>query len=159
VAEPRWLDDEEQRAWQAFVAAQRVVNTQIEQQLQRDFGIPHTYYEILARLSQAPGRRLRMSELAVATNGSRSRLSHAVGRLEREGWVVRQGVETDRRGQAAVLTEKGFELLRKAAPGHVETVRQAVFDALTREQIAQLAEISRALADRAARTTTEDLEP
>lgn len=107
MAEPRWLDENEQRAWRAFIAAQRVINSKIEQQLQRDSGMPHTYFEILVRLSEAPGGRLRMSELAVSTLGSRSRLSHAVDRLEKNGWVCRQDVESDRRGQEAVLTEKG----------------------------------------------------
>lgn len=146
MAEPRWLDDQEQRAWRAFIAAQRVVNSRIEQQLQRDAGMPHTYFEILVRLSEAPDGRLRMSELALATLGSRSRLSHAVNRLERVGWVRREGVESDRRGQVAIITDDGREKLRETAPGHVETVRQAVFDALTSEQVDQLLGICASLA-------------
>ncbi|MFC0629179.1 MarR family winged helix-turn-helix transcriptional regulator [Kribbella deserti] len=152
MAEPRWLDENEQRAWRAFIAAQRVINGKIEQQLQRDSGMPHTYFEILVRLSDAPDGRLRMSELALATLGSRSRLSHAVDRLEKNGWVRRQDVESDRRGQEAVLTEKGREVLRDAAPGHVETVRQLVFDALSPEQVAQLYDICATLADHAGGT-------
>jgi len=146
MAEPRWLDDQEQRAWRAFIAAQRVVNSRIEQQLQRDAGMPHTYFEILVRLSESPDGRLRMSELAVATLGSRSRLSHAVNRLESVGWVRREGVESDRRGQVAIITEEGREKLKETAPGHVETVRQAVFDALTSEQVDQLLGICASLA-------------
>lgn len=145
MAEPRWLDEKEQQAWRAFIAAQRVVNGQIEQQLQRDAGIPHTYFEILVRLSDAEHGRLRMSQLAVATLGSRSRLSHAVSRLETCGWVRREGIESDRRGQVAIITEHGRQKLRETAPGHVETVRQAVFDALTPEQVAQLHDICAAL--------------
>jgi DNA-binding MarR family transcriptional regulator len=141
MAEPRWLDEKEQRAWRAFIAAQRVVNSRIEQQMQRDAGIPHTYYEILVRLADSQYGRLRMSELAVATLGSRSRLSHAVSRLEQCGWVRREGIETDRRGQVAIITEQGRQKLTDTAPGHVETVRQAVFDALSPEQIAQLHDI------------------
>lgn len=146
MAEPRWLDDREQRAWRAFIAAQRVVNSQIEQQLQRDAGIPHTYFEILVRLSDAPDGRLRMSELALSTQGSRSRLSHAVNRLEQVGWVRREGIESDRRGQVAILTEEGRQKLKDTAPGHVETVRQAVFDALSSEQVEQLRDICATLA-------------
>lgn len=146
MAEPRWLDEKEQRAWRAFIAAQRVVNGRIEQQLQRDAGMPHTYYEILVRLSDAPDGRLRMSELALSTQGSRSRLSHAVNRLEQVGWVRREGIESDRRGQVAILTEEGREKLKDTAPGHVETVRQAVFDALSTEQVEQLRDICAALA-------------
>ena len=124
MAEPRWLNEKEQQAWRAFIAAQRVVNTRIEQQLQRDAGIPHTYFEILVRLSEAPDGRLRMSELAVATLGSRSRLSHAVNRLEQAGWVRREGIESDRRGQVAIITDLGRQKLVETAPGHVEEVRQ-----------------------------------
>ena len=146
MAEPRWLDDNEQRAWRAFIAAQRVVNSRIEQQLQRDAGMPHTYFEILDRLSDAADGRLRMSELAVSTLGSRSRLSHAVNRLEQVGWVRREGIESDRRGQVAILTEEGRQKLKDTAPGHVETVRQSVFDALSTEQVEQLHDICAALA-------------
>jgi DNA-binding MarR family transcriptional regulator len=152
MAEPRWLDETEQRAWRAFIAAQRVINTKIEQQLQHDAGMPHTYFEILVRLSDAHDNRLRMSELALSTLGSRSRLSHAVDRLEQNGWVSRQEVESDRRGQVAVLTDDGREALRQAAPGHVETVRQLVFDPLTPEQVGQLYEICATLASHAGGT-------
>lgn len=146
MAEPRWLTEKEQQAWRAFIAAQRVVNTRIEQQLQRDAGMPHTYFEILVRLSEAPDGRLRMSQLAVATLGSRSRLSHAVNRLEQVGWVRREGVESDRRGQVAIITEAGRRKLEETAPGHVETVRSAVFDALSEEQVEQLHDICATLA-------------
>ncbi|MGC4940217.1 MarR family winged helix-turn-helix transcriptional regulator [Kribbella sp. DT2] len=145
MAEPRWLNEQEQQAWRAFIAAQRVVNGRIEQQLQRDAGMPHTYYEILVRLSDATDGRLRMSELAVATLGSRSRLSHAVNRLEQVGWVRREGISSDRRGQVAILTDAGRAKLKETAPGHVETVRSAVFDPLTDEQVQQLHDICAAL--------------
>ncbi|MFB6720275.1 MarR family winged helix-turn-helix transcriptional regulator [Kribbella sp. NPDC056345] len=147
MAEPRWLNEKEARAWRAFIAAQRVVNSRIEQQLQRDAGIPHTYYEILVRLSDAPDGRLRMSELAIATLGSRSRLSHAVNRLEQYGWVRREGIESDRRGQVAILTDVGRQKLVDSAPGHVEEVRSAIFDALTPEQVEHLFDICTALAE------------
>jgi DNA-binding MarR family transcriptional regulator len=107
--------------------------------------MPHAYYEILVRLSEAPERTMRMSELAEATSSSRSRLSHAVARLEESGWVRRKDCPTDRRGQLAVLTEHGFEVLVTAAPGHVEGVRSHLFDQLTPQQVAQLREISEAL--------------
>ena len=146
MAEPRWLNEQEQQAWRAFIAAQRVVNTRIEQQLQRDAGIPHTYYEILVRLSEAPDGRLRMSELAVATQGSRSRLSHAVNRLEQAGWVRREGIESDRRGQVAIITDLGRQKLVETAPGHVEEVRKSIFDALTEDQVEHLHDICATLA-------------
>jgi DNA-binding MarR family transcriptional regulator len=146
MAETRWLDQREQQAWRAYIAAQRVVGSRIEQQLQRDAGIPHAYYEILVRLSDAPENRLRMSELAVATQGSRSRLSHAVNRLEQNGWVKREGIETDRRGQVAILTELGRQKLVETAPGHVEEVRRSIFDALTPEQVEALYDVCATLA-------------
>ena len=146
MAEIRWLTEPEQRAWRAFIAAQRVVNSRIESQLQHDSGMPHTYYEILVRLNEAPEGRLRMSELALATNGSRSRLSHAVARLEASGWVRRQGVADDKRGQVAIITDEGVAVLEEAAPGHVGAVREAVFDVLTPEQVEALYDVCTALA-------------
>ncbi len=155
MAEIRWLTEPEQRAWRAFIAAQRVVNSRIESQLQHDSGMPHTYYEILVRLNEAPEGRLRMSELALATNGSRSRLSHAVARLEASGWVRRQGVADDKRGQVAIITDEGVAVLEEAAPGHVGAVREAVFDALTPDQIEALYDVCTALAGQSDDEATE----
>jgi len=98
-----------------------------------------------------------MSQLAVATLGSRSRLSHAVARLESNGWVRREGVATDRRGQFAVITENGLAALRDAAPGHVRTVREAVFDALTPQQVEYLYEVCARLAAHNGGTYDRDL--
>jgi DNA-binding MarR family transcriptional regulator len=142
VLEPRWLDDEEQRTWRAFIAGFRLLFEQLDRELQRDAGIPHTYYEILVRLSEAPDRSLRMSQLADRTDSSRSRLTHAVDRLAERGWVRREDCPTDRRGQLAVLTDAGLDTLRAAAPIHVEGVRTHLFDQLTPEQVAQLRAIS-----------------
>lgn len=152
----RWLDDEEQRTWRAFLSATQLLFDQLDRELQRDAKIPHAYYEILVRLSEAPDRTLRMSQLAESTLSSRSRLSHAVSRLEESGWVERRSCPTDRRGQLAVLTDKGFAALEAAAPGHVEGVRSHVFDPLTPEQVRVLRELSETLlaplvADREAR--------
>src|SRR5262245_58383087 len=98
----RWLSADEQRVWRAYLTATQLLSAQLDRELQHDSGIPHTYYEILVRLSEAPGRVLRMSELAQASESSRSRLSHAVARLEEAGWVRRQTCPTDRRGSFAV---------------------------------------------------------
>lgn len=141
----RWLTTEEQRAWRAFLTAQQLLSDAIDAELARDAGIPHTYYEILVRLSEAPERALRMTELATASASSRSRLSHAVARLEEKGWVRRQSCPTDRRGQVAVLTDDGFAALAAAAPGHVDCVRATLFDQLTGDQVEQLREISEAV--------------
>ena len=141
----RWLDDDEQRTWRAFLTANRLLFERVERQLQNEARMPHAYYEILVRLSEAPGRTLRMSRLADTSLSSRSRLSHAVARLEEAGWVERTACETDRRGAWARLTDAGLAALEQAAPGHVETVRSVLFDALTPVQVAALGDVSAAL--------------
>jgi DNA-binding MarR family transcriptional regulator len=146
VPGPRWLTPDEQRAWRAFVESTKIVFDTLDRQLQRDSDMPHAYFEVLVRLSEAPGRSLRMSELADLTLSSRSRLSHAVSRLEERGWVERTPSETDGRGQVATLTDNGFAVLGAAAPGHVETVRRTVIDRLDADQLAALTAIGRAIA-------------
>ncbi|MBW3556658.1 MAG: MarR family transcriptional regulator [Actinobacteria bacterium] len=141
----RWLDGQEQRAWRAFLGATQLLFDQLDRELQRDAGIPHAYYEILVSLSESPGRAMRMSELAELTRSSRSRLSHAVARLEQLGWVSRVACASDGRGQIARLTDEGFTALQRAAPGHVEGVRTHLFDRLTPEQVCQLQAISEAV--------------
>ncbi|KAB1923930.1 MarR family transcriptional regulator [Micromonospora sp. PSH03] len=143
----RWLDPDEQRTWRAYLTASRVLMDTLDRELQRDAGMPHAYYEILVQLSEAPGRQLRMSQLAQAAGSSRSRLSHAVARLEAAGWVRREDCPTDRRGQIALLTDEGFATLAAAAPGHVEGVRRHLFDALSPAQVDQLRRISETLAE------------
>src|SRR6202044_3045075 len=117
----------------------------VEGQLQRESGIPHGYYEILVRLSEAAGRSLRMSQLAEASVSSKSRLSHAVARLEERGWVERTACPTDRRGQEARLTGTGFAALEAAAPSHVDQVRTMIFERLTPEGVEQLRAIMTAI--------------
>ena len=139
---PRWLSADEQCTWRDFLTAWQWLFASVDGQLQRDAGIPLAYYEILVRLSEAPGRALRMTQLAAASASSKSRVSHAVARLEERGWVRRTDCPTDRRGQVAQLTDEGFAALSAAAPGHVEQVRRALFDPLSAEQLHQLAGIS-----------------
>ncbi|MFF8554446.1 MarR family winged helix-turn-helix transcriptional regulator [Streptomyces sp. NPDC015501] len=143
---PRWLTDEEQHTWRAYLHATTLLEDHLDRQLQRDAGMPHTYYGLLVQLSQAPRRRMRMTELARNAKITRSRLSHAVARLEKNGWVRREDCPSDKRGQNAVLTDDGYAMLRRSAPGHVEAVRQAMFDRLTPEQVSSLGEIMRVLA-------------
>ncbi|ARZ69601.1 MarR family transcriptional regulator [Streptomyces sp. HU2014] len=147
AGEPRWLSAEEQCAWQAFLNATTLLEDHLDRQLQRDAGMPHIYYGLLVHLSEAPRRRLRMTELAHDAKITRSRLSHAVARLEKYGWVRREECPSDKRGQLAVLTDEGFETLRKSAPGHVAAVRGAIFDRLTPEQVDQLGDICRTIAN------------
>jgi len=137
MSEPRWLSDSEQWVWRAYQSATKLVNERLDRQLQRDSGMPTTYYEILVALSESPDRELRMSELAEFTKSSRSRLSHAIARLEENGWVVRRSCATDKRGAFAVLTEDGMAAVKAAAPGHVGEVRTVLFDGLSEDQVRQ----------------------
>jgi DNA-binding MarR family transcriptional regulator len=141
----RWLDDSEQQTWRAFIWAQRMLFEQLDRELQRDAGMPHAYYMILVVLSEHPSRSLRMSELAEALGSSRSRLSHAVARLEEWDWIRRVSDPSDGRGQVAQLTDKGHAAISAAAPGHVEGVRRHLFDQLTPTQVAQLRRISESI--------------
>ena len=138
---PRWLDPDEQVAWRTFLFASQMLDEALDRQLQRDAGLPHAYYGILVALSEAPHRTLRMTELARLLRHSPSRTTHAVASLERGGLIVRRRCPEDGRGQLATLTDDGLAALSAAAPGHVAEVRRRVFDRLTREQVAALAEV------------------
>jgi DNA-binding MarR family transcriptional regulator len=143
----RWLTEREQLAWRSFLTANRLLFDAVERQLQQEAGLPHAYFEILVRLSEAPDRAMRMSELASTSLSSRSRLSHAVARMEEAGWVRRRPCESDRRGQIAELTDAGLAQLEGAVPSHVEEVRSLLFDALTDAQREALLEASDAIID------------
>ena len=131
-----WLTDDEQGAWRAYLLAFQLLWEDLDRQLQRDAGLAHSHYGILVALSEAPCHRLRMSDLAQLQRYSQSRLTHAIARLERDGYVVREQCPTDRRGQNAVLTPAGMKALEAAAPGHVAEVRAKVFDRLSDAQVA-----------------------
>lgn len=150
MATTRWLTDQEQRAWRSYLESTKVLFDALDRQLQHEADMPHAYFEVLVRLSEAEQRSLRMSELAELTLSSRSRLSHAIARLEERGWVVRTKHATDGRGQIATLTDAGFGVLEAAAPNHVETVRRYVIDALSAEQLDQLAAIGESIIARVA---------
>ncbi|MCZ2810148.1 MarR family transcriptional regulator [Modestobacter sp. VKM Ac-2979] len=144
-APTRWLDAEEQRAWRAWLYSWMLLDDRLDRELTRETGISHAYYEILVQLSETEGRQLRMSQLAERCLSSRSRLSHAVSRLEERGWVRRQVCPEDGRGQLAVLTDEGFAALEGAAPVHVESVRSHLFDQLSPEQVAAMQDIGETL--------------
>ncbi|WP_329557064.1 MarR family winged helix-turn-helix transcriptional regulator [Streptomyces sp. NBC_00696] len=142
---PRWLDDEEMRAWLAYVEFSTLLSDHLNRQLRRDAGMTHSDYILLAHLSSIPQGTLTMSELAERLKITRSRLTHAVTRLQETGYLDRHEDPENRRSQLAVLTAQGRAFLERAAPGHVEAVRRAVFDALTPEQVRQFAEIGEAI--------------
>jgi DNA-binding MarR family transcriptional regulator len=136
----QWLDEEQQRTWRAWLTVSEVLPRVLDAQLQRDAGISHAAYVVLAMLSESPGRSRRMSDLARRANQSQSRLSHTVARLEERGWVRRERSAEDGRGNVAVLTDDGWDVVRSVAPGHVEAVRAALFDPLTGGQTRALRE-------------------
>ena len=137
----RWLSEDEQRTWRVFVQATRMLMDQLEREVDELTEIPSPYFGILAQLSEAPNRRLRMSDLAELSQSSRSRLSHFIARLELRGWIRREACETDGRGSFAVLTDQGFSALEAAVPVHVEGVRRHFFDQFDSEQVKELRQI------------------
>jgi DNA-binding MarR family transcriptional regulator len=144
----RWLDDEQQRTWRAWLTVAELLPRVLDAQLQRDAGISHAAYVVLAMLSESPNRSRRMSDLARRANQSQSRLSHTVARLEERGWVRRERSTEDARGAVAVLTDMGWDVVRSVAPGHVDAVREAMFGPLTEEQTRALRSALEAVVER-----------
>ena len=144
----RWLDDQQQRTWRAWLTVSELMPRALDAQLQRDAGISHAAYIVLAMLSESPTRSRRMSDLARRAHQSQSRLSHTVARLEERGWVRRERSAEDGRGNLAVLTDEGWNVVRSVAPGHVDAVREAMFDALTEEQAEAFGEALDAIVER-----------
>ena len=144
----QWLDEKQLDAWVQFVAVVELLPGVLDSQLRRDSGLTHFEYFVLAMLSEAPERTLRMTALAQRTNATLPRLSHVVRRLEDRGLVQRFACPDDGRATNAALTDDGWDAVASAAPGHVENVRRYVIDALTPQQISQLGEITDALLER-----------
>ena len=134
----RWLSADEQRHWRAWLATTQLLTDRLDRDLQEAAGVTLADYEILVRLSEAPDRRMRMSELAEQTLSSRSRLSHQVDRMERAGLIERMPCPDDRRGSFAVLTDAGWRTLVAAAPDHVASVREHLVDVLSPTEFAAL---------------------
>lgn len=135
-----WLSVEQQGSWRAFLQGASRLIEGLNRQLERDAGLSVSEYEILARLSETPGRTLRMSDLAIGLVHSRSRLTHTVGRLESRALVERRPCPDDRRGVNCAMTDAGYELLAAAAPGHVRAVRELLVDPLTEAELRALGE-------------------
>jgi DNA-binding MarR family transcriptional regulator len=141
----RWLDDTEMTAWVRLAAVLELLSGVLDSQLRRDADLTHYEYYVMAMLSEAPKRTLRMTALAQHTNATLPRLSHVVKRLEDRGLIERFPCPQDARATNARLTAAGWKKIKATAPGHVETVRQHVIDVLTPEQITQLAAITNAI--------------
>ncbi|HET7475521.1 MAG TPA: MarR family transcriptional regulator [Dermatophilaceae bacterium] len=142
----RWLDEQEQRHWRAYLRGSRLLEAALDRDLQ-EHGLQLSEYEIISMLSEATDRHLRMSEIAELVVQSRSRLTHTAARLEKRGWVLRQPCSQDRRGVELVLTPAGQAAIRAMAPLHVESVRAYLVDHLTPEQFADLGEAMAAVRD------------
>ena len=139
--EPRWLDADERRTWMAMASMLIRLPSALDGQLQRDAGISHFEYQVLAALSEQDDRTLRMSELALLAEGSLPRLSQVVSRLEKRGWVRRSPDPADGRYTLATLTDDGWAKVVATAPGHVSAVRRLVFDPLTKAQCKHMQQI------------------
>jgi DNA-binding MarR family transcriptional regulator len=143
VSELPWLDDAELRVYRAFARSSRELVIQFDRELQRDVGMPRTYFEILWLLNKAPDRSLRMSDLAEATGSQPSRITHAVGRLEQAGQVRRELCAEDRRGWYTILTDEGAAALAVATPRYAESIRRHFLGPLSvseREQLTRIGE-------------------
>ena len=148
----RWLTEEEQRAWRGLLRMTSQLNARMNRQLQEDYGISLADYDVLVVLSEAPEGRLRVFEVADALAWEQSRVSHQLARMQRRGLIAREGCSSDARGAFAVLTKAGRAAIEQAAPAHVETVRQLLFDGLSHDQLTALTEITTRVLDRLAVT-------
>jgi DNA-binding MarR family transcriptional regulator len=138
TAEPPWLTADQLAAWRGFMKLLRRLPGALEWQLQRDSQLSFMEYSVLALLSDQPGRRMRMSELAVTAVLELSRLSHMVSRLEKRGFLCREPDPGNGRYTHAILTDAGYAYLEGAAPGHVRRVRELFIDALGAEELQTL---------------------
>jgi DNA-binding MarR family transcriptional regulator len=151
---PRWLNPTEMAAWRRYIVASRRLLEALDSDLAgHELSMPD--YEILAQLSDAPDRRMRMSELADVAMLSRSRLSHRMKVMEKAGWVRREACPVDKRGFFAVMTPKGWKAIEAAAPDHVESVRSRFVDLLSKEDQRTLAEIFNRVEDELRKNPTD----
>lgn len=144
----RWLDADEQTTWRSLLLCFQLLDETLDRQLQRDSGLHHSQYAILAALSEAPHSAMRMNELASMLRFSASRMTHAITSLERKSWVARTRCVDDGRGQFATLTDHGRVVLERAAPGHIAEVRRCIFDRLSPLQQQRLLDICETILDR-----------
>ncbi|MER6945609.1 MarR family transcriptional regulator [Nonomuraea sp. NPDC000554] len=135
MTQTRWLDATEMAAWRAFLSTSHLLERRIEEQLKAAAGLTHPQYEILVRLADAPGRQMRMTELAKGVVVSKSALTYQITQLEKAGLVERATCPSDDRGVLAVLTDDGMRCLERVAPGHLEVVRAYLIDRLTRDEL------------------------
>ena len=151
----RWLSDDEQRAWGTYIRLAKMLMRQLDRDL-HPFGLSTNDYEILVELSEAPGRRLRMTELADRTAQSRSRLSHQITRMEVKDLVRREGCEGDKRGTFAVITGRGLATIERVAPSHVDSVRRHFMDHIPAEYLNVIADAYQPVLERLRKVRDRD---
>ena len=144
----RWLGREQQQSWRAYIMGTELLQHQLDRELREEHDISFSEYEILVRLSETPDRRMRMALLADAMTHSRSRVTHTIARMERAGLVERHASESDGRGVEAVMTQQGHDLLVRAAPSHVRSVREHLVDLASPEDFEALGRIFNEVSDR-----------
>ncbi|NUP27001.1 MAG: MarR family transcriptional regulator [Nocardia sp.] len=142
MTETRWLDERERHAWRGYLRMHTQLVAHLHRQLQHDSGLSLSDFDVLVQLTDQSEPRMRVGELGQALQWEKSRLSHHLGRMQRRGLVLREDCPDDARGAFIVLTEQGRDAIEQAAPRHVETVREQVFDALTEDQVDALASIA-----------------
>lgn len=145
---PRWLSDAEQRTWRAWLEVMRLLPAKLEDRLHERHDLNLTDYQVLVELSESEEGRLRMTELSNRTSLSKSRLSHQIGRMEKAGLVERQECPSDRRGAFAAITDQGWTLLREAAPGHVDDVRELFIDLMSPQEVAVVGQAMTIIAEK-----------
>ncbi|WP_327090253.1 MarR family transcriptional regulator [Nonomuraea sp. NBC_01738] len=148
MADERWLDEAEDRAWRGYRRMFLLLNREVSRDLQQRSGLSEADYDVLSNLSEAAGTSIRLSELAAHMKWSKSRLSHHLTRMQQRGLITRREHTSDARGAVIVLTGEGLRTIQEAAPGHVASVRRHFIDLLTPEQIAAFADISWTVVDR-----------
>ena len=151
----RWLSDDEQRAWGTYIRLAKMLMRQLDRDL-HPFGLSTNDYEILVELSEAPGKRLRMTELADLTAQSRSRLSHQITRMEVKDLVRREGCEGDKRGTFAVITGRGLATIERVAPSHVDSVRRHFMDQIPAEYLDVIADAYQPVLERLRKVRDRD---
>lgn len=147
VTATRWLDEDQQRSWRAYLVGTTLLMDRLDRDLRELHDLSMPEYEILVRLSEAPDHRMRMAQLAGSISHSRSRVTHTVARLEKDGLVTRSACVSDGRGVEAVLTDQGLKRLEAAAPTHVEGVRQFLVDLAGEDDFAAVGRVFNAVAD------------
>lgn len=145
--ETRWLDDDQQRSWRALLMGMTLLLDRLDDDLRQACDLSLVEYEILVRLSESPGRRMRMAQLADALAHSRSRVTHTITRMENSGLVSRCSSPDDGRGVVAQMTDRGFDLLSQVAPVHVQGVRDHLVDLASSEDFAAVGRVMNAVAD------------